>query len=305
MLNYLALIPFALALLLAPLLSGIINKTKAWFAGKKGPSIFQRYRDLYKLMQKGSVYGEKTSWLFKAGPIVNLSTVLFALFFLPQAGNLSLFSVKGDLFFFIYLLSLGRFFTILAAFDTGSSFQHMGASREAFYSALTEPVLLLGLAGLGFISQSLSLSNLYSSASTLPITAENISSLLFIFAAFFIVMLAENSRIPVDDPTTHLELTMIHEVMILDHSGVDLAFIEYASSVKLWIFGSLTIGLVFRFFAFSLWINLVLFLAGMAFIAVLIGFIESSMARYKLIKIPYLLITSFALSALWIIWIIL
>jgi formate hydrogenlyase subunit 4 len=305
MVNFFSLIPIVLAFLFSPLLSGIINKTKAWFAGKNGPSIFQKYRDLYKLMQKGSVYGEQTSWLFKAGPIVNLATVLLALSFLPQGGNPGFISVNGDLFIFIYLLGLGRFFTLLAAFDTGSSFEQMGASREVFYSALTEPVLLLGLSGLGFLSQSMSLSNLYMHVKNIPISAENISSLLFIFGAFFIVMLTENSRIPVDDPTTHLELTMIHEVMILDHSGVDLAFIEYASSIKLWIFASLTMGLVFRLFFLSFWSQILLFLAGIALIAVMIGFVESFFARFKLIKIPYLLITSFVLSALWIIWIIL
>jgi len=305
MLNFLSLIPLILALFFAPLLSGIINKTKAWFAGKTGPNIFQKYKDLYKLMLKGSVYGENTSWLFKAGPIVNLAAVFLALFFLPQGGNVAFISVNGDLFFFIYLLGLGRFFTILAAFDTGSSFEQMGASREAFYSAMTEPVLLLGLSGLGFLSQSMSLSTLYMHVENIPSLANAISSLVFIFGAFFIVMLAENSRIPVDDPTTHLELTMIHEVMILDHSGIDLAFIEYASSLKLWLFGSLTIGLIFRLFFFSFWVQILLFLVGMALIASMIGIVESFFARFKLVKIPYLLITSFVLSALWIIWIIL
>ena len=150
-----------LALLLAPLLPGVINRVKAWFAGRRGPPLLQAYYDLWKLLHKGAVYSKTTTWVFVAGPVVGLACVATALLIVPLGGVPGLLAFSGDFLLVAYLLGLMRFFTILAALDTGSSFEGMGASREAFYSALAEPALLLGLAAMATQSHSLSLSAMY------------------------------------------------------------------------------------------------------------------------------------------------
>ena len=227
----------------APLLLGITNRTKAIFAGRNGPPLFQTYYDLWKLLHKGAVYSRTTTWVFRAGPMIGLASVLVATLFLPFGGCRSPLSFAGDLILFAYLLGLARVFTVLAALDTGSSFEGMGASREVLFSALAEPSLFLALAAVARQTGSLSLSDMHLALST---TAWGHSALLMNLVAvvLLVVLLAENSRIPVDDPNTHLELTMIHEVMVLDHGGPDLAFILYAAALKLWLFGALIVDLV-------------------------------------------------------------
>jgi len=273
-----------LGLILAPLLPGIISRTKAIVAGRKGPPLLQLYYDLSKLLRKGAVYSRTTTWLIVAGPIVGLSAAIVALFMVPLAGRPGCLSFTGDLILFAYLLGLMRFATVLAALDTGSSFEGMGASREVFFSALTEPALLLGLAALAIPAHSLSLGAIYANPSATG------PALIFVLVAFGYVFLAENARIPVDDPNTHLELTMIHEVMILDHGGPDLALIQYGAALKLWVLGSLIVG----FFPS----NLGAALGGMAALAVVTGLIESSMARLKLMRVPVLLVWASAFSIL-------
>ena len=204
-----------LAMLLAPLLPGVINRVKAWFAGRRGPPLLQAYYDLWKLLHKGAVYSTTTTWVFVAGPIVGLACVATALLIVPLGGVPGLLAFSGDFLLVAYLLGLMRFFTILAALDTGSSFEGMGASREAFYSALAEPALLLGLAAMAAQSHSLSLSAMYAAVTRSAMTSFAGPALLLVAAALLIVFLAENARIPIDDPNTHLELTMIHEVMVL------------------------------------------------------------------------------------------
>ena len=167
-----------------------------------------------------------------------------ALLFVPLGGVPSLISFPGDFLLVAYLLGVGRFFTVTAALDTGSSFEGMGASREAFYSALAEPALLLGLAAIVAQSHALSLSTMMAAVTPGVLASSAGSAFLLVAAAMLIVLLAENARIPVDDPNTHLELTMIHEVMVLDHSGPDLAMIHYAAALKLWVFGALLVGIL-------------------------------------------------------------
>ena len=292
-----ASIHILMALLCAPALLGIINRVKALFAGRTGQPLLQPYHDLFKLMRKGAVYSRTTTWVFRLNPLVGLSAVLVALVFLPFAGSHAVWPSQGDLFILAYVLGLARFFLIVAALDTGSSFEGMGASREALFSALTEPAFLMGLAALGRATGGHSLSEIYSTLSFHPL-AGIAPVILLIAAAFLIVLLTENARMPVDDPNTHLELTMIHEVMVLDYSGPDLAMILYTSSLKLWIFGSLLLGLILPVHGEQVGFNIGIAYAGMVGMAVGVGVIESTMARLRLLRIPQLLVAASSLTIL-------
>jgi len=287
----------ASGLVLAPLLFGLINRTKAWFAGRRGQPLLQAYYDLYKLLHKGAVYSRTTTWIFRAGPIVGLSAGLVALALLPIAGMPSLAAFGGDVVLFAYLWALARFFTVLAALDTGSAFEGMGASREVQFSALAEPALFLALATLARISGQLSLSGIFTAVTPATWAAEG-SSLALVAVALFVIVLAENARIPVDDPNTHLELTMIHEVMVLDHGGPDFAFILYGSSLKLWVLGGLLVNVAVPVRTGNPWLDGLAFLSGMAVLAAAIGVVESTMARQKLLRVPHLLLAAGAMSAL-------
>jgi formate hydrogenlyase subunit 4 len=295
----LAVVNVVLALVLAPLLLGFINRTKAVFAGRTGQPLLQAYYDLAKLLQKGAVYSRTTTWIFRAGPVVVLASTLAALALLPFAGVPAPLHFAGDLLLLAYLLGLARFFTILAALDTGSSFEGMGASREAQFGALAEPALLLGLGALAARTGSLSLSDIFapSGASTLPwVQAEPI--MLLVAGALGIVFLAENCRIPVDDPNTHLELTMIHEVMVLDHSGPDFAFMQYASALKHWLLGALVVSAAVPFHPDHPLAGIALTLAAMFALALVVGVIESVMARLRMVHVPHLLVAATAASVL-------
>ncbi|TMB17239.1 MAG: hydrogenase [Deltaproteobacteria bacterium] len=292
-----SLLPAALALGLAPLLVGVITRTKAVIAGRVGQPLLQPYRDLRKLMRKGAVYSRTTTWVFRAGPVVGLAATVLASALVPYGGSFALVSFPGDLFVFAYLLALTRFFTVIAALDTGSSFEGMGASREVTFSALAEPTLLLGLAAVARTTGSLSLSPILSRV-TVEVWAQAAPALALVAAAFLVVFLVENGRIPVDDPATHLELTMIHEVMILDHGGPDLAFILYAAAVKLWLLGTLLIGVVLPVHSDNRWLDSAAATVAMLALGVLTGLIESSMARLRLVRVPNLLVGAGVLSVL-------
>jgi formate hydrogenlyase subunit 4 len=287
----------ALPLVLAPLLLGIINRTKAIVAGRTGQPLLQLYHDLFKLLRKGAVYSRTTTWVFRAGPMVGLAAVLIATELVPLGGVPAALAFPGDLILFAYLLGLMRFFTVLAALDTGSSFEGMGASREVTFAALAEPTLLLGLAAVARQTGSLSLSVMYAGLNGTAWMHTG-PALALLAGALLIVFLAENARIPIDDPTTHLELTMIHEVMVLDHSGPDLAFILYGSALKLWLLGALLVGIVVPIRSGTIWVDSAAALAGLGMLAVLTGIIESSMARWRLLRVPQLLVGAGALSAL-------
>src|SRR6266403_1496286 len=237
-----------LALLLPPLLLGVINRTKAMFAGRNGQPLLQPYYDLIKLMQKGSVFSTTTTWIFRAGPVVGLATAAIAVLLVPLANSRAPISFTGDLILLAYLLGLGRFVTASAALDTGSPFEGMGAAREVTFACLAEPALFLGLLVLARLSKwqpasepsSLSLTGMLQA----PLTPEwkiGGAALVLVLVSWFVVLLAENARIPFDDPNTHLELTMIHEVMVLDHSGPGLALVLYGAAVKLFVFGALVV----------------------------------------------------------------
>lgn len=286
-----------IALIMAPLLPGIINRTKAFFGGRTGQPLLQLYFDLGKLLQKGAVYSRTTTWVFRAGPVVGLAAVLCALALVPIGGSPAPVAFPADLVLLAYLLGLMRFFTVIAALDTGSSFEGMGASREVQFAMLAEPALFLGLAAVARVTHSVSLSMMYSRvADGLWLTAG--PALVLVSFALLVVFLTENARIPVDDPATHLELTMIHEVMVLDHSGPDFAMILYGAALKLWVLGALLVGLVLPVRTGDTWLDGVVAVGGLIGLAVLIGIVESTMARFKLVRVPQLLVGAGVLSVL-------
>jgi formate hydrogenlyase subunit 4 len=293
-------VPLILALVLAPLLRGVINRTKAWFAGRRGPPLLQPYYDIAKLLRKGAVYSNTSTWTFRAGPIITLSGLLVAAALLPLGSCSAAVAFPGDLVLFVYLMALGRFFTVAAALDTGSSFEGMGSSREVFFSTLAEPSLLLGLAAVARVATHgmafTSLAEMFSRVNG-HLWVDSWLILVFVGVALFMVCLAENSRIPVDDPNTHLELTMIHEVMVLDHSGPDFALINYASALKLWLIGALIVGIVVPRGSLPA-VDVALSLAAMALLALLIGVVESTFARLRLLRVPQLLVGAATLTVL-------
>jgi formate hydrogenlyase subunit 4 len=286
-----------LALTMPPLLLGVIAKTKALFAGRVGPPVLQPYYDLIKLFRKDSVFSTTTTWVFRAGPVVGLVTAALAALLVPLAGGAApVPSFTGDLILLAYLLGLGRFFTASAALDTGSAFEGMGAAREVTFACLAEPALFLGLLVLAKLSGSLQLAGMFG-GSLASHWLDAGASLALVLLSWFIVLLAENSRIPFDDPNTHLELTMIHEVMVLDHSGPAFGMILYGAAIKLFVFGALIVGLAFPLATGSPWLDWPVFVGGMLVVAVAVGVVESTMARLRLTHVPILLVAACLLSA--------
>ena len=297
----------ATALALAPLLSGIIARVKAKVAGRKGRPYLQLYYDLAKLLQKSPVYPEPTTWIFTVGPVISCSAVMMTLALIPARGIPGAIAFSGDIFLIAGLLALSRLSMMMPALETGSAFEGMGTAREAFFSAMVEPVFLLFLALFAFQMDSLSLSSIIGSV-TVVAWVSQWPFFLLLAIAVYLIMLTENSRIPVDDPTTHLELTMIHEVMLLDHSGPELALYEYAASLKMWAFGLILAGLAVplaneplftatgEIISFSLVaLNFGITLACIVGMAVATGITESFMGRLRLERVPHLVALAGAL----------
>jgi formate hydrogenlyase subunit 4 len=285
-----------LALLLAPLFSGLIFKIKGFFGGRKGSPVLINYYTLIKLLQKGSVYSTSTTWLFKLGPMVSLVSVLVVLLFLPVAGQPAVLSFHGDIIFLLYLLGLGRFFTIAAAMDTASPFEGMGAAREAYFPIFCEASLFMILILFFLLTGELSLAAHFGGGQPMALWQSVGATLLFVVGSLFIVLLTENSRVPVDDPATHLELTMIHEVMILDHSGPDLAFIELGASLKLFFYSALITLLICPFRFGEPVLDGLVFFGVLTLVYVAVGVTESVMARSRMDKVPMFGLASFALA---------
>jgi Formate hydrogenlyase subunit 4 len=283
-----------LVLAAAPLLSGVINRTKAIAAGRTGQPLLQLYFDIAKLLRKGSVLSETTTWVFLAGPAISLVVVLVASLMLPLVAPQAPIAFAGDMILFIYLFALARFFTTAAALDTGSAFEGMGAARELAFSCLAEPALFFGLLALARISGSLSLTSELEVSG--PRWSAFIAAIVLIVASWFIVLLAESSRVPFDDPNTHLELTMIHEVMVLDHSGPAFGLVLYASAIKLFVFSALVVHVLLPSTHNPI-LDLPLSLAAIVAIGVAVGIVESTMARLRLVRVPQLLFTASIVSA--------
>jgi len=297
--NPLGLFAVAGSVLLAPLFLGVVNRTKAAFAGRAGQPLFQLYFDLAKAARKGAVYSRTATWVFRLAPLGSLAAALTALLLLPQGGFPAVLSFPGDFVALIFVLATARFLMVIASLDVGSSFEGMGASREVAFSALAEPVLLLCLAVAAREAGRGSLSGIIGSV-TGGDWQRTGPALVLVAASLLAILLAENARIPVDDPNTHLELTMIHEVMILDHGGPDLALLLYGAALKLWILGALLTGLLLPGRTGSPLLDGLIFLAGMLVLAVVIGVIESTIARLRLHRVPQFLVGAgaFAVMAL-------
>jgi formate hydrogenlyase subunit 4 len=289
-----ALAHLLVLLLLPPLLPGLIARVKALMGGRKGPPLLQLYYDLAKLLRKDAVFSRTTTWIFLAGPAGAVVTGLMAGILVPFGHRPAPVHFDGDLILFAYLLGLGRFLTVLSAIDTGSSFEGMGAAREVTFSALAEPALFLGLATLAKFSGSISLSGLLGAGS--QGWARATGPLVLVLTGWLIVYLAENSRIPVDDPNTHLELTMIHEVMVLDHSGPPFGLVLYGASLKLLVLGALVVNLVLPGTGRP-WLDWAAFLGAIALLCAAVGLVESTMARFRMTRVPQFLVAGILASA--------
>jgi formate hydrogenlyase subunit 4 len=285
----------ALLLLMPPLLLGVINKTKALFAGRVGPPLLQPYYDLLKLLRKGSVFSRTTTWVFRAGPVVGLATALLAGLLVPLGGHAPVAGFTGDLVLFAYLFGLARFFTVAAALDTGSAFEGMGGAREVTFACLAEPALFFGLLVLARSSGSMSLGGLLGGGLVAAWQHAG-ASLVLVLVSLFVVLLAETCRIPFDDPNTHLELTMIHEVMVLDHGGPAFGLILYGAAMKLFVLGAVVTRVALPLDFASSAAGWAVFVGGMLALAIAIGVVESVMARLRLVQVPNLLVAACLLA---------
>ena len=258
---------------------GVIKKTKAFWAGRKGAPLLQPLYDFLRLMKKETVYSTTTSWVFKLAPVINFAAIIFASLFVPLIKGYAILNIPFAFIVFSYILGLGKFFSLIAALDTGSSFEGMGASREACFSTIVEPAFFIVMASVVALTKITSFENLkyilYNSG------IYGILIVVLAVLALFIMLLVEGCRVPVDDPNTHLELTMIHEVMILDNSGFDLGLIVWGSTIKMFLLEALIASLIIPsnipFIAY-----ITAFLAIIFLISVIIGTIESSIARFRM-----------------------
>jgi formate hydrogenlyase subunit 4 len=297
------LLQMVLALALAPLVNGFIRKCKALLQNRRGPSLLQPYYDLFKLWRKGTVVSRHASWIFRVTPYISFVTALMVALMIPMITTVVPLSLFGGVIAVIYLLALGRFFLALAALDTASAFGGMGSSREMTVAAIAEPAMMLSIFSVAITAGSTNLSQVVQS--TLQHQEQFLSPAhILAFAAMFIVLIAETGRIPVDNPATHLELTMIHEAMILEYSGHYLALIEWGVALKQLVLMTLLVNIFFpvgvgsTFTASSLVSGLATFLAKLLLLALAVVLVETSNAKLRLFRVPELLSVAFILALL-------
>lgn len=274
-------------LLLAPLLPGLINKVKAWVAGRRGPPVLQLYYDLARLWRKGVVLSTLVSPGFVMGPAVAWVALVAAALLLPLGPAGAIWSFRGDVLLLIYLLALARFCTAWAALETGSAFEGMGAAREVSYAVLAEAAIMAAVLSLSVHTRSIALGSMLAPAAD--------ASAVLLAAGLFTVLLAENCRVPFDDPATHLDLTMIHEAMILDHSGPPLAVILHGAALKLLLFAVLLTEAVVPMTGLTALAGFGVFAAGILVVTIGVGLVESLLARLAFRRVPLLLTTAFLL----------
>ena len=291
-----------LACALSPLMIGIIRKVKAYLQNRRGASVFQPYYDLMKLFKKDEVISEDASWIFRVAPYIVFGTTIALATGIPMISNAFTLTPMSDVLVIIYTLAAGTFFLALAGMDVGGGFGGFGASREMTVAALAEGGLLVSLVVAAFIAGTMNLSGMhYALASS---GSAHLLPLLLAAAAFFAALLAENARFPFDNPATHLELTMIHEAMILEYSGKRLALMEWAASNKLLLFSAIFANIFIPWGASgeitgaAILSNLGLVLLKILCIAIVIGTIESTMAKFRFFRLPDLLFTSFIISVI-------
>jgi formate hydrogenlyase subunit 4 len=295
----------AAVLLIAPLFVSIIKKVKAWTQGRRGPSVFQTYFILAKLLKKETVYSSHSSWVMRITPYVSIAAVLVAALFVPLVFVPGPVGGIGNIILLLYLLALAKFFMALAGLDAGSSFGGMGSSREMSISAIIEPTTIVVFAALVFVFKSLNVFDMF--AASAAAGAPSTPTLILLGISLFIILVVETSRIPVDNPETHLELTMIHEGMILEQSGKNLALMELSAAVKLTLLMALLINLIIPFGLSTtlaigaLAIAMVLFIVKGTVLAAIIGLFESSTAKMRFFRLPSLFAMAFFFSTLIII----
>lgn len=285
---------FFLILISALVFPGIIIRTKSIASGRKGPGVFQPVKDVLVLLGKGSVFSDTTGLIFRIAPVISLSAIITAILVIPFGNMKGIISFEGDFIFFSYLLALGKFFSIISALDTGSSFEGMGANREAFFSMLVEPAFFILMATLAMFTGYTSFSEIFRG---FFITGNHYVLVYSLIGLYLLVQIAiiENSRVPVDDPKTHLELTMIHEVMILDNSGFDKALIHMAGWLRFAVYGALIFNIAVPS-GWNVFLQVGLFLFIMAAFAVIVGLVESFRARNKMNKNPKFILTLSAIA---------
>ncbi len=229
--------PFLLIFISSLFFVGIINRVRSRLCGRQGPGIWQTLFDIWRLFQKSTIYSRDTSFIFQIAPTVSFASIICAILVVPFDSHAGFLSFEGDFIFFAYILATGKFFMILAALDTGSPFEGMGANREALYSMLVEPAFFILIGSLAMLTNHTSFYDIFNGLHA----DSSVSAFLVVLATYLIFQIAliENSRLPVDDPKTHLELTMVHEVMILDNSGFDLGLLLYGNSLKFAMYGLL------------------------------------------------------------------
>lgn len=290
---------------LAPLFTGIIRKTKARTQKRIGSGVLQPYYDILKLMKKDEVVSDQISWIFRAAPWVNFVSISAAAFFIPVFLVYTPFGLVGDILLVTSLFALGRFFTMLAGLDVASSFGGLGSSREMMISALLEPALFLSIFVVAITYGGTNLSTLVGSAAGSTFLPH--PQIIFAAIGMFIIILAETGRLPFDNPATHLELTMVHEAMVLEYSGKSLALMEWSQSIKQIILFTLMVNIFIPWgispstVVSALAIGVVAFVTKTALFAAFVGFLESSVAKWRLFRIPDLIAIGIASSMIGIV----
>lgn len=279
----------------APLFAGLVNKQKAFFTGRIGAPVLQPYYELSRLMRKETINAGTSSFISRISPVINLISLLIASAMLPLGFGRPLVSFDGDIILFAYMLGLARFFQILAAMDIGSSFEGMGASREAAFAVFAEPIFFFTLGSIAFISGYNSIYNIFYS-----IKFDNVSHIVFIVIcsiSVFFLAVAECSRMPVDDPNTHLELAMIHEVMILDNSGLDLFLYQYSGYLKLLVYTILETSFFYPLAVRDYTVGLII-ISVVLILSSMLALVETITSRFRLKNIPQYLLFATAIGVL-------
>lgn len=302
------IIQAAAVIALAPLVTGIMRKVKARTQKRIGASIFQPYYDLFKLIKKDEVVSDQSSWIFRYAPWVMLVSTITAALFVPVFVPFSPFGSAGDILVVLGLFGLARFFTMLAGLDVASAFGGMGSSREMMISALAEPALFLTIFVISLTLGGTNLTALVGAASQSAGIAAISPSMLFALIAFFIILLAETGRLPFDNPATHLELTMVHEAMVLEYSGKSLALIQWSQSIKQLILLALLVNLFFpigmastSLQGLSIAGQAAAFMAKMIPLSILVAFIETKVAKWRFFRLPDLMTMAIASSMIGVI----
>jgi len=297
------MLSFVLIILVSFVFTGIVIRTKSLASGRKGPGVFQPMKDILRLFKKGAVYSETTSIIFQIAPSIYFASIIMAILVLPFGHYKGIISFSYDFVFFAYVLAMGKFFNIISALDTGSSFEGMGASREALFSMLAEPAFFILMGSLALLTGHTSFQEIFMTfhfgsytsyaIGTLATFVLIIICMTFHFGSYtsyaigtlatfvlIIICMIENSRMPIDDPKTHLELTMMHEVMILDNSGFDLGLILHGTNMKFALYGALIANLFMG--NLPLYYSIPLFIFIQSLFAVVVGLLESFSARFRM-----------------------